>query len=131
MDVILKQDIQEPWLCQRYCYSKRRLRPQFSDTTGLAIIANSTNRKVNAENLKQKTHKESKARNEAEALAAKLEKVSLSIGAKAATTGKIFGSVNALQIAEALKEQFDYDVTANASSSMLSQSKSLALRSHY
>lgn len=110
MDVILKQDIQNLGYANDIVTVKDGYARNFLIPQGLAIIANSTNRKVNAENLKQKTHKESKARNEAEALAAKLDKVSLSIGAKAATTGKIFGSVNALQIAEALKEQFDYDV---------------------
>ena len=48
--------------------------------------------------------------NDAEALATLLETVTVKIGAKVASTGKIFGSVNALQISEALKEQFNYDV---------------------
>jgi large subunit ribosomal protein L9 len=47
---------------------------------------------------------------EAQAVAAKLEGLKISIGAKTSTTGKIFGSVNNIQIAEALKENgFDID----------------------
>lgn len=110
MDVILKQDIHNLGYANDIVtvkdgYARNYLIPQ-----GLAIVADKTSRKVHAENLKQKAYKENKVRNEAEAMAAKLEKVTLTIGAKAASTGKIFGSVNAIQIAEALKEQFDYEV---------------------
>jgi len=110
MDVILKQDIQNLGYANDIVtvkdgYARNYLIPQ-----GLAIVADKTTRKIHAENLKQKAYKENKVRNEAEAMAAKLEKVTLTIGAKAASTGKIFGSVNAIQIAEALKEQFDYEV---------------------
>lgn len=110
MDVILKQDIQNLGYANDIVSVKDGYARNFLIPQGMAIIANETNRKVNAENQKQKTHKETKARNEAEALAEKLDKVTLTIGAKAATTGKIFGSVNAIQIAEALKEQFNYEL---------------------
>lgn len=110
MDIILKQDIQNLGYANDIVTVKDGYARNYLIPKGLAIIANKTSRKVHAENLKQKAYKESKIRNEAEALSAKLEKVSLTIGAKAATTGKIFGSVNAIQIADALKEQFDYEV---------------------
>lgn len=110
MDIILKQDIQNLGYANDIVTVKDGYARNYLIPKGLAIIANKTSRKVHAENMKQTAYKESKVRNEAEALAAKLEKVSLTIGAKAATTGKIFGSVNAIQIADALKEQFDYDL---------------------
>jgi large subunit ribosomal protein L9 len=110
MDIILKQDIQNLGYANDIVTVKDGYARNYLVPKGLAIIADKTSRKVHAENMKQKSFKESKVRTEAEALAAKLEKVSLTIGAKAATTGKIFGSVNAIQIAEALKEQFDYEV---------------------
>jgi large subunit ribosomal protein L9 len=110
MDIILKQDIQNLGYANDIVTVKDGYARNYLVPKGLAIIADKTSRKVHAENMKQKSFKESKVRTEAEALAAKLEKVSLTIGAKAATTGKIFGSVNAIQIAEALKEQFEYEV---------------------
>ena len=39
-----------------------------------------------------------------------LESINLKIGAKAGTSGKIFGSVNAIQIAQALKDQFNFEL---------------------
>jgi large subunit ribosomal protein L9 len=110
MDVILKKDIPNLGYATeivkvRDGYGRNYLIPQ-----GFAILATEANKKMNAETLKQKAFKEDKVRNEAEALAKLLETVTVKIGAKVASTGKIFGSVNSLQIAEALKEQFNYDV---------------------
>lgn len=110
MEVILKQDIPNLGFATeivkvRDGYGRNYLIPK-----GLVILATESNKKVNAETLKQKSFKEDKIRNEAEALATLLETVTVKIGAKVATTGKIFGSVNALQISEALKDQFNYDV---------------------
>lgn len=69
---------------------------------GYAILATKSARKVHDENQRQRAHKEEKIRNEAEVIAAKMESITLSIGAKTSSKGKIFGSVNTIQIAEAL-----------------------------
>lgn len=69
---------------------------------GYAILATKSARKVHDENQRQRVHKDEKIRNEAEAMAAKMESTILSIGAKTSSKGKIFGSVNTIQIAEAL-----------------------------
>ena len=58
---------------------------------------------VLAENQRQRAHKLAKIKQDAEELAAKMEGLNLTIGAKASSTGKIFGSVNTIQISEALK----------------------------
>ena len=71
--------------------------------TGKAIAATPSAKKQLAETLRQREHKAAKIREEAQALAAKLEGVKLTIGAKTSSTGKIFGSVNTLQLAEALE----------------------------
>ena len=110
MEVILKQDIQnvgykDELVKVKNGYGRNYLIPQ-----GLAVLATETNKKVLAENKKQKAFKEEKIKNEALALGKSLEKLELKIGAKAGTSGKIFGSVNAIQIAQALKEQFNYDI---------------------
>lgn len=110
MDVILKQDIPNLGFATEIVKVRDGYGRNFLIPKGLAILATESNRKVNAETLKQKSFKEDKIRNEAEALATLLETVTVKIGAKVATTGKIFGSVNALQISEALKDQFNYDV---------------------
>lgn len=86
-------------------YGRNFLIPQ-----GYAILATTSSLKSHAEKLKQRAHKESKILAEAEAIAAKLVSVTLKIGTKAGENGKIFGSVNTIQLAEALKaEGFDID----------------------
>jgi large subunit ribosomal protein L9 len=102
MEIILKQDVQTLGLKDDIIkvkdgYARNYLIPQ-----GFAISATSSNRKINAENIKQRAHKEEKLRNDATEAAKKLGSVSLKIGAKTSTTGKIFGSINTIQIAEAL-----------------------------
>ncbi len=79
-------------------------------TQGYAILATPSARKVVAENLRQRAHKEAKLKAEAEEIAAQLAEVKLTIGAKTSSTGKIFGSVNSIMISESLKEKgFDID----------------------
>ncbi len=86
-------------------YGRNYLIPQ-----GKAILATPSAKKQLEENLKQRAHKLAKIKADAEALAAKLNGVSLQIGAKTSATGTIFGSVNNIQIAEALAKQgFDVD----------------------
>ena len=70
--------------------------------TGKAIIASPSAKKMLAEELKQRAHKLEKIKKDAEAMAAKLEGVSLTIATKVSSTGTIFGSVSNIQIAEAL-----------------------------
>lgn len=110
MELILKQDIPNLGFATEIIKVRNGYGRNYLIPKGLAILATESNKKVNAETLKQKSFKEDKVRNEAEALATLLETVTVKIGAKVASTGKIFGSVNALQISEALKEQFNYDV---------------------
>ncbi|MCD4680000.1 MAG: 50S ribosomal protein L9 [Bacteroidales bacterium] len=110
MEIILKQDIAKlgytnDLINVKDGYARNYLIPQ-----GYAILATETNKKIRTENLKQKSFKEEKIIKEAEILAKAIENITVKIGAKAATTGKIFGSVNTIQIAEAIKEQFSYDV---------------------
>ena len=110
MEVILKQDV--PNL--GYANDKVNVKPgyarNFLIAKGLAITATETNKKILAETMKQRAFKEEKIFKSAEELAKALGNVTVRIGAKAAESGKIFGSVNALQIAQALKDQFNFDV---------------------
>ena len=110
MEVILKQDIQKLGYVNDIVTVKNGYGRNYLIPKGMAKAATETNRKILAEDLKQKAHKNEKIITEASDLAKALENITVKIGAKTATTGKIFGSVNNIQIAEAIKEQFSYDV---------------------
>jgi large subunit ribosomal protein L9 len=70
----------------------------------MAVIATESARKVLDENKKQRAHKEAKVKDDAQSLATKLSGLKLTIGVKASTTGKIFGSVTPLMIAETINK---------------------------
>ena len=78
-------------------YGRNYLIPQ-----GYAILATEAAKKIVAENIKQRAHKEAKLKAEAEEIAAKLADVKLTVGAKTSSTGKIFGSINNIMVSEAL-----------------------------
>jgi large subunit ribosomal protein L9 len=109
MEVILKQDVQDLGYKDDIVHVKDGYGRNYLIPKGLAILATEANRKMIAENKKQKSYKEEKIRSEATTIAKTLETITLKIGAKAGTSGKIFGSVNAIQIANALKEQFNFE----------------------
>ena len=105
MEIILKQDIpnlghKDDIVIVKNGYARNYLIPQ-----GIAIAATVSAKKVLAENIKQRAHKEAKVKADAEAIAKKLEGVKITICAKTSSTGKIFGSVNTIQIAESLAQQ--------------------------
>ena len=105
MNVILKQDMpnlghKDDIIAVKDGYARNYLIPK-----GYAINATAQNKKVHEEILRQRAHKEEQLKEAAMQLAEELKKVSLSIGAKTSTKGKIFGSVNTIQIAEALTEK--------------------------
>ena len=68
----------------------------------MAILATESAKKVLAENIRQRAHKEAKIREEASALAAKINGITVKVTAKMSSKGKIFGSVGNIQIAEAI-----------------------------
>ncbi len=104
MKIILKEDVtrlgyKDDVVEVRDGYGRNYLIP-----TGKAVVATPSALKVLAENQRQRAHKLEKIKADAQALAAALEGVALTIGAKTSSTGTIFGSVNSLQIAEALEK---------------------------
>jgi len=103
MEVILKTDVaklgyKDEIVKVRNGYGLNYLIPQ-----GMAILATSSSKKVLAENLKQRAHKEAKIKEEAAKKAEAIAAMTIKIGAKAGETGKIFGSVNTIQLADAIK----------------------------
>lgn len=104
MKLILKEDVanlgyKDDVVEVKSGYGRNYLIPQ-----GKAVIASPSALKVLAENQRQRAHKLAKIKADAEALAASLADVALTIGAKASANGTIFGSVNNIQIAEALEK---------------------------
>ncbi|MFP4089113.1 MAG: 50S ribosomal protein L9 [Cyclobacteriaceae bacterium] len=110
MDIILKEDIKglgykNDIVSVKPGYGRNYLIPQ-----GLAIIASASNRKMVEENTRQASHKAEKVKKDAEAIADKMGDMTIEIPAKAGESGKIFGAVTTLQVADALKEKgFDID----------------------
>lgn len=102
MEIILKQDIanlghKDDIVKVKNGYAVNYLIPQ-----GMAILATESAKKVLAENIRQRAHKEAKLREAASALAAKINGMTIKVIAKMSSKGKIFGSVNNIQIAEAI-----------------------------
>lgn len=104
MKLILKEDVnglgyKDDVVTVKDGYGRNYLIP-----TGKAVIASAMALKVLEENQRQRAHKLAKIKADAEALAAQLQGIKLTIGAKTSATGTIFGSVNAIQISEALEK---------------------------
>lgn len=105
MEVILKQEVEnlggkDELVTVKNGYGLNYLIPQ-----GFAVMATAGNKKMLAETIKQRAHKEAKLIESAKEVATKLEALTVKIGAKAGDNGKIFGSVNNIQIADAIKKQ--------------------------
>lgn len=102
MEVILKQDVQnlgnkDEIVTVKNGYGANWLIPQ-----GLAVMATPSAKKIHAENMKQRAHKEAALRADAQAKAAKMEGITVKVAAKVSEKGKVFGSVSNIQVADAL-----------------------------
>ncbi len=105
MEIILLQDIsklghKDDLVNVKPGYARNYLIPG-----GFAVAATPSAKKMHAENQRQRAHKEEKIRAAAQDMAEKMTDLKIIIGAKTSSSGKIFGSVNTIQIAEALKEK--------------------------
>ncbi|MBB6460813.1 50S ribosomal protein L9 [Flammeovirga kamogawensis] len=86
-------------------YGRNYLIPQ-----SFAKLATTANISMRNEEIKQAAHKLEKVKQDAVELAAKIGELTLTLTAKAGESGKIFGAVTPLQVADALKAQgFDID----------------------
>jgi len=110
MEIILKEDVANLGYKDDVVKVKDGYGRNYLIPTKKAVIASESAKKVLAENLKQRAHKIAQIRDEAATLAEQLNELMLTIGVKASSSGTIFGSVNNIQIAEALaKEGFKID----------------------
>lgn len=72
---------------------------------GFAVVATPSVLKQHEETVRQRAHKEAKLVADAQALAAKIEALTVKLAAKVSESGKLYGSVTAAQVAEALAAQ--------------------------
>ncbi len=104
MKIILKEDIANLGYKDDIVEVKNGYGRNYLIPTGKAVIATEAALKVLAEDQRQRAHKLARIKAEAEAAAAALKDVKLTIGAKTSSTGTIFGSVHSIQIADALEK---------------------------
>jgi large subunit ribosomal protein L9 len=110
MEVILKQDVQGLGYKNDTVKVKAGYGRNYLIPNGIAIIANDSNSRLVAENIRQAAHKAAKLKQDAEAMGQRIGDLTIEIGAKAGETGKIFGAVTAFQVADVLKAKgFDID----------------------
>lgn len=110
MEVILKKNVDNLGYTNELVTVKPGYGRNFLIPQGYALLATASAKKAHAEVMKQKSHKDSKILAEAEELGKKLEATVIKIITKVGEKGKIFGSVNTIQLSEGLKaEGIDID----------------------
>ena len=110
MQIILKENIEKLGAKDEIVAVKAGYARNYLIPRGYAVPVTDSALKMHAENLKQRAHKETKILAEAQATAEKIASVSIKLVTKASDTGKIFGSINTIQLSEALaKEGFAID----------------------
>jgi large subunit ribosomal protein L9 len=104
MEVILKKNVSKLGYTNDIVKVKPGYGRNFLIPQGYAVLATASAKKAHAEVLKQKSHKEEKLLSEAQGIAEKIGNLKISIATKAGDKGKIFGSINTIQLSDALKK---------------------------
>ena len=104
MEIILKKDVANLGYADEIVNVKTGYAVNYLIPQGYAILATASAKKVHAENIRQKAHKEAKLIADAEALAAKLAETTVKVAVKVSESGKIYGSVTTAAVADALAE---------------------------
>ena len=105
MEIILKKNVDKLGYKDDVVSVKAGFGRNFLIPQGYAALATESAKKAHAEIMKQKSHKESKIKEEAEAIAAKFDGLTVKVVAKVGETGKIFGSINTIALSETLKAE--------------------------
>ena len=104
MELILKQDVQDLGFKDDVVKVKNGFGRNYLIPQGLAVMATPSAKKVLAENLKQRAHKEAKQVKEAQQLAEAISQLTIKIAAKTGEGDKLFGSIGNADLAEALAQ---------------------------
>ena len=110
MEIILRKNVDKLGYKDDIVDVKPGYALNFLIPQGYATVANKSTKKAHVEVLRQRSHKEDKIQEEAQEIATKIEGLTIKIGAKVGENGRIFGSVNTIQLSEALTaEGIDID----------------------
>jgi large subunit ribosomal protein L9 len=104
MEIILKEDVANLGYKGDILKVKDGYGRNFLIPTKKAILATESAKKMLAEDMRQRAHKLERIKNEALELAEKVKDITLTVGAKTSSTGKIFGAVGPIQIADAFEK---------------------------
>ncbi|MBK7427788.1 MAG: 50S ribosomal protein L9 [Saprospiraceae bacterium] len=110
MDIILLADIDKVGDKHDVVKVKAGYARNYLIPKGLAAVANKTNKSILADSIRQEDARQNKMLDAYKTMADQLQSITLQIGAKTGTTGKIFGSVTNVQIAQALKEHHGIEI---------------------
>ena len=105
MELILKEDVQDLGFKDDLVSVKNGYGRNFLIPQGLAALATTSAKKVLAENLRQRAHKEKKVVDAANKIAEALKALELKIKAKAGAGDKLFGSVTSIDLAAAIEKE--------------------------
>ena len=110
MEIILKQDVANLGYKDEIVNVKNGYANNYLLPKGWAIIATPVNKKIHAENMRQRAHKEEALRKNAETQQAALNGKVVKLVVKVGENGQLFGGISNIMVAEALKEQHNYDI---------------------
>lgn len=105
MEIILKKNVDKLGYKDEIVEVKPGYALNFLIPQGYGAVATKSTKKAHEEVMRQRSHKEVKIKEEAEAIAKKIEGITIKIGAKVGENGRIFGSVNTIQLSEMLKAE--------------------------
>ena len=110
MEIILLQDIDNLGLANSLVTVKAGYARNYLIPQGKAIVANTSNKNTLMVQIKQQEERAAQLLQDQRDLSERLESTTIRIAAKAGTSGKIFGSVNAIQLVAAIKESLGVEI---------------------
>lgn len=104
MEVLLKKDIDSLGSKDDIITVKNGFGRNYLIPKGIAVLATESVKKIHAENLRQRAHKDNQQKEEATKLYEKMAKKTFQVPAKVGENGKIFGSITNIQLADSLEK---------------------------
>lgn len=104
MEVLLKKDVDSLGSKDDIITVKNGFGRNYLIPKGIAVLATESVKKMHAENLRQRAHKDNQQKEEATKLYEKMAKKTFKVSAKVGENGKIFGSITNIQLADSLEK---------------------------